>query len=70
MDRGWDWLRAEGALAGWQALCDADATLAHRLPGAEGRFLLLQPGLAVTLDFTHGQLRLIEGGAEGASAVL
>jgi pimeloyl-ACP methyl ester carboxylesterase len=62
MDRGWNWLRAEGALARWQALCDADATLAHRLPGAEGRFLLLQPGLAITLDFTHGQLRLIEGG--------
>ncbi len=62
MDRGWNWLRAEGALARWQALCDADATLGHRLPGAEGRFLLQQPGLAVTLDFTHGRVRLIEGG--------
>jgi pimeloyl-ACP methyl ester carboxylesterase len=62
MDRGWNWLRAEGALARWQALCDADATLAHRLPGALGRFALRQPGLAVTLDFTDGGLRLTEGG--------
>eukprot|EP01031_Cornospumella_fuschlensis_P048610 gene48610-59525_t len=62
MDRGWNWLRADGALARWQALGDADATLRHRLPGAGGRFALRQPGLAVTLDFTDGQLRLAEGG--------
>ena len=61
MDRGWGWLRAEGATARWQALCDADATLAHRLPGASARFAIQQPGLAVTLDFSESRLRLVEG---------
>ena len=61
MDRGWNWLRAEGAMPRWQALCDADATLAHRLPGAEGRFAVIQPGLAVTLDFQGGRVALAHG---------
>lgn len=59
---GWDWLRAEGAMARWQALCDADPILRHRLPGGLARFALVEPGLAVTLDVAEGRLVLGEGG--------
>ncbi|MBS7792214.1 alpha/beta hydrolase [Roseococcus sp. SDR] len=61
MDRGWNWLGAEGALAAWQAACDMDGTLRHRLPGAEGRFAVVQPGRAITLDVRDGQVTLSEG---------
>ena len=60
-DPGWEWLRAEGALGRWQALCDADPALAHRLPGAAARFALVQPGFALTLDFARERVRLREG---------
>lgn len=63
MAQGWEWLRSDGALARWQALCAADATLAHRLPGAEARFALIQPGFAVTLALADGALTLSEGSA-------
>jgi len=66
MDRGWEWLRAEGALGRWQALCDADAVLARHLPGAEASFAITQPGFGVTLDFTEGRTRLSEGDAAPA----
>lgn len=59
---GWDWLRAEGAMARWQVLCDADPILRHRLPGGLARFALVEPGLAVTLDVAEGKLVLSEGG--------
>jgi len=62
MDQGWEWLRAEGALAAWQAQCDADATLAHRLPHADARFAIVQPGFAVTITFADGRATLAEGG--------
>jgi pimeloyl-ACP methyl ester carboxylesterase len=61
MAQGWEWWRAEGALARWQALIDADATLAHRLPGAAARFALVQPGCALTLTLADGRLTLTPG---------
>lgn len=61
MNRGWEWLRAEGAMARWQALCDSDATLAHRLPHADARFAITQPGLGVTITFAEGRARLAQG---------
>ena len=66
MERGWEWLRAEGALARWQALCEADAILARHLSGAEARFALAQPGFAVTLEFAEGRARVSEGDAAPA----
>ena len=66
MDRGWEWLRADGALARWQALCDADATLSRHLPGAEASFAISQPGFAVTLNFAEGRTKLSEGDAAPA----
>lgn len=62
MAQGWEWSAAEGATARWQALLDADATLAHRLPGAEARFALVQPGRAITLTLGGGRITLAEGG--------
>jgi len=66
MDRGWEWLRAEGALARWQTLCDADATLSRHLPGAEACFAITQPGFAVTLEFAEGRATLSECAAAPA----
>ena len=63
MDLGWQALGAEGAMARWQSLCDGDATLAHRLPGAAARFALVQPGFAVTLEFAGGRARISGGDA-------
>ena len=58
---GWEWLRAEGAMARWQALIDADPLLRHRLPGGAARFSIAEPGFAVSLDIADGKLTLGPG---------
>ncbi|MCU0889233.1 MAG: alpha/beta hydrolase [Rubritepida sp.] len=63
MDQGFGWLQAEGAPARWQALLDADETLARGLPGAAARIALAQPGLAFTLAFEDGRATLHAGAA-------
>lgn len=59
---GWEWLRADGAMTRWQALCDADPILRHRLPGGLASFALVQPGFALALDVADGRITLREGG--------
>lgn len=61
--QGWEWLRAEGAMARWQALCAQDAVLARMLPGAAGRFAFVQPGFAATLELHDGAAGIAPGDA-------
>lgn len=60
---GWEWLRAEGATARWQAALDADAVLARLLPHARARFALVQPAFGITVALADGTARLLPGEA-------
>ena len=61
MTIGWARFGASQLMSRWQDLCRADRVLKHRLPGADGRFALMQPGFAVTIGLSDGAISLIEG---------
>jgi pimeloyl-ACP methyl ester carboxylesterase len=58
---GWEWLRAWGAMEGWQAALAEDRVLSRMLPHATARFALVQPGFGVTLAFADGTARVLPG---------
>lgn len=42
----------------WRQLCASDETLRSRLPGAAGRFAVLQPGFAITLELADASIKI------------
>jgi pimeloyl-ACP methyl ester carboxylesterase len=58
MSIGWEKFGASVAFDRWRTLCSSDEILRSRLPGATGRFAVMQPGFAITIEFTEGAVRL------------
>jgi pimeloyl-ACP methyl ester carboxylesterase len=58
MPIGWEKFSAAPLLRRWRALCASDETLRSRLPGAIGRFAVLQPGFAITLELSDTSVEI------------
>ena len=58
MTIGWEKFSATPLLDRWRALCASDDILRSRLPGALGRFAVMQPGFAITVEFSDGSVGL------------
>ena len=58
MPIGWEKFSAAPLLDRWRALCASDEILHSRLPGAIGRFAVLQPGFAITFELADASVRI------------
>lgn len=58
MTIGWEKFSAAPLLDRWRSLCAGDEILHSRLPGANGRFAVMQPGFAITITFSDTSVDL------------
>jgi len=58
MPIGWEKFSAAPLLDRWRALCASDEMLRSRLPGAVGRFAVMQPGFAITIELSDTSVGL------------
>jgi pimeloyl-ACP methyl ester carboxylesterase len=56
MPIGWEKFSAAPLLDRWRALCASDERLRSRLPGAIGRFAVLQPGFAIAFELADASV--------------
>ncbi|MCE2761550.1 MAG: hypothetical protein LW713_11060 [Acetobacteraceae bacterium] len=61
MTIGWEKFSAAPLLDRWRALCVNDEVLRSRLPGAQGRFAVIQSGFAITITFSDAMVGLAMG---------
>jgi hypothetical protein len=58
MPIGWEKFGTAPLLDRWRRLCASDDILRSRLPGADGRFAVMQPGFAIAIELTEDAVHL------------